>query len=58
MRDDGVAVLMATHDLFRSREVGTRIGIMKRGVLVDQFKTEDVSHTELEKIYLEHMRVD
>ena len=52
LRDEGVAVLMATHDLFRSREVGTRIGIMKRGVLVKEFNAADVSHNELEQIYI------
>ena len=55
LRDEGVAVLMATHDLFRSREIATRIGIMKRGELVDQFKASDVSHNDLERIYLQHM---
>jgi ABC-2 type transport system ATP-binding protein len=55
LREKGVAVLMATHDLFRSREVGTRIGIMKRGTLVAQFDAADVSHNELERIYLEQM---
>ncbi len=55
LREEGVAVLMATHDLFRSREVGTRIGIMKRGTLVAQLQAADVSHTDLERIYLEHM---
>lgn len=56
LRDDGVAVLMATHDLFRSREIATRIGIMKRGELVAQLNASDVSHTDLERLYLEHMR--
>ena len=55
LRDEGVAVLMATHDLFRSREVATRIGIMKRGQLVAELLAADVSHTDLERIYLEHM---
>ncbi len=55
LRDEGVAVLMATHDLFRSREVGTRIGIMKHGELVAQLDAADVSHTDLEQIYLQHM---
>ena len=55
LRDEGVAVLMATHDLFRSREIASRIGIMKRGELVDQFEAKDVSHTDLERIYLQHM---
>ena len=56
LREEGVAVLMATHDLFRSREIASRIGIMKRGVLVDQIDAASVSHTDLENIYLEHMR--
>lgn len=55
LREQGVAVLMATHDLFRSREVGTRIGIMKHGVLVAELDAAQVSHTDLEQIYLEHM---
>ena len=55
LREDGVAVLMATHDLFRSREVGTRIGIMKHGQLVAELDASDISHTDLERIYLEHM---
>lgn len=55
LREEGVGVLMATHDLFRSREVGTRIGIMKQGELVVQFDAGDVTHTDLERIYLEHM---
>ena len=28
---------------------------MKRGELVDQFKASDVSHNDLERIYLQHM---
>ena len=55
LSEEGVAVLMATHDLFRSREVATRIGIMKRGELVAQIHAADVSHTDLERVYLEHM---
>lgn len=55
LREEGVAVLMATHDLFRSREVGTHIGIMKHGELVARLDAADVSHTDLERIYLEHM---
>lgn len=51
----GVAVLMATHDLFRAKESGTRVGIMKRGRMVSQLRTEDIGHADLERIYLEHM---
>ena len=51
----GVAIFMTTHDLFRAKETGTRVGIMKRGRLVDTFDTEGLQHTDLERIYLEHM---
>jgi ABC-2 type transport system ATP-binding protein len=52
---DGVAVLMATHDLFRAKESGTRVGIMKQGRLVRTLETTEVGHADLERIYLEHM---
>lgn len=55
MKSLGVATLMATHDLFRSKETGTHIGIMKQGLLLESFKTDDVSFESLEKMYLQHM---
>lgn len=55
LSEDGVGVLMATHDLFRAREIATRIGIMKQGELVTEFAAADVTHQQLEQTYLEHM---
>ena len=55
MKNRGVATLMATHDLFRAKETGTHIGIMKQGVLVEQFLTDDVTFKDLEELYLKHM---
>jgi ABC-2 type transport system ATP-binding protein len=52
----GVAILMATHDLFRAKESGTRVGIMKHGVLVETIDTQELSHRDLEALYLAHMR--
>lgn len=51
----GVAVLMATHDLFRAKESGSRVGIMKSGRLVTTLNTAELGHSDLEKIYLEHV---
>jgi ABC-2 type transport system ATP-binding protein len=51
----GVAVLMATHDLFRAKESGTRVGIMRHGALRATLQTEEINHADLERIYLEHM---
>ena len=51
----GVAVLMATHDLFRAKESGTRVGIKRHGKLVATLDTRDIGHADLERIYLDHM---
>jgi ABC-2 type transport system ATP-binding protein len=55
LKSDGAAILMATHDLFRAKETGTRIGIMREGRLVREMTTDEASHADLERIYLEHM---
>ena len=54
----GVAVLMATHDLFRAKEVGHRVGIMRSGRLVDTLGTDSIAHQDLESLYLRHMHGD
>lgn len=55
MKNDGVAILMATHDLFRAKEVSTHIGIMRSGVLENYSSSTNVSLKELESIYLDIM---
>lgn len=55
LSEKGVAILMTTHDLFRARETGTRIGIMRDGVLRREFNVGDVKHDELEQVYLEQV---
>jgi ABC-2 type transport system ATP-binding protein len=54
--DQGMAVLMATHDLFNAKQVADRIGIMKSGRLVEEFDARTVQHDELEQKYLAHAR--
>ncbi len=55
-RDRGVAVLTTTHDLFHAKQTGTRIGIMRQGQLVEQLYSHELSHADLEALYLEHMK--
>ena len=50
---NGTAVLMATHDIFRAKEVANRIGIMKGGNLVSVIDAKEISANELEKLYLQ-----
>jgi ABC-2 type transport system ATP-binding protein len=55
MKARGVATLMATHDLFRSKDTGTHIGIMKQGRLIENLPTSELSFRDLEQLYLAHM---
>ncbi len=55
MAEKKVAILMATHDLFRAKQTGTHIGIMNAGVLVDSMHVSTVGSTELEELYMSHM---
>ena len=56
MREKGAAILMATHDLFRAKESGTHIGIMKSGRLIHSLKSDEIKLQELEQLYLETMK--
>lgn len=50
---DGRSVFMATHDIFNAVNVGTRIGIMRKGELVHTLNAKDISAVDLQKLYLE-----
>ncbi len=52
----GVAILMATHDLFRAREDATRVGILLDGRLAAEYAGNDIRNSDLEKLYLKHLR--
>lgn len=55
LAEEGATILMASHDIFRVREVCHRIGILKKGALIKELKSEAVSANELEQLYLEFM---
>ena len=55
-RAAGMAILMATHDLFNALQVADRIGILRDGHLVAQFDAADIDHAQLERMYLLHAR--
>jgi ABC-2 type transport system ATP-binding protein len=52
LSDQGMTVLMVTHDLFRAKEVAHRIGIMRQGHLVEVCQAADMSHRGLEETYM------
>ena len=53
LASEGTTIFMATHDIFRAKEVADRIGIMKRGNLISEINTDEISANELEKLYLQ-----
>jgi len=55
LRNEGKAILMSTHDIFRAKEIADTVGIMNSGRLALQRKTADLPGTDLETLYLEHM---
>ena len=56
LASEGAAILMASHDIFRVREVCDRIGILRNEQLVKELASEEVSANELEQLYLEYMQ--
>lgn len=55
LRNEGVAMLMATHDIFRAKDVANRIGIMKDGRLVNVLDNNRniLQAKEIEELYLQ-----
>ncbi|HUI30357.1 MAG TPA: ABC transporter ATP-binding protein [Candidatus Acidoferrales bacterium] len=58
LRNEGRAILMSTHDIFRAKEIADVVGIMKEGVLITEKTKEDIDREDLEKSYLRYMGVD
>ncbi|MEO1712439.1 MAG: ABC transporter ATP-binding protein, partial [Bacteroidota bacterium] len=56
LANEGATILMASHDIFRVREVCHRIGILKQGKMVKELESQAVSANELETLYLEFMK--
>jgi ABC-2 type transport system ATP-binding protein len=55
LRDEGKAILMTTHDIFRAREIADRVGIMNRGRLIRIIPREDLEHEDLTKLYINYV---
>ena len=56
LRDNGKSILMCTHDIFRTKTIADRVGIMKEGRLVMLRTREEFLEEDLEKIYIDYMQ--
>lgn len=55
LRDEGKAILMSTHDIFRAKEIASTVGILSSGRLVMQRTAAELAGENLERLYLHHM---
>lgn len=55
LRDEGKAILMSTHDIFRAKQIADTIGIMNRGQLVMERSVADLADQNLEELYVQYM---
>ena len=55
LREEGKAIWMTTHDIFRAKEIADRLGIMVEGRMVQELKREDLEQEDLEKLYVEYV---
>jgi ABC-2 type transport system ATP-binding protein len=56
LKEEGKAIFMSTHDIFRAKAIADRVGIMKEGRLVMIRTKEEFFEEDLEKIYLDYMQ--
>jgi ABC-2 type transport system ATP-binding protein len=56
LKEGGKAILIATHDIFRAKDIGDRVGIMKEGRLVMERTRQELVYEDLVKIYIDYMR--
>jgi ABC-2 type transport system ATP-binding protein len=48
----GMAILMATHDLYRIKEVATRVGVLHAGRIEREIDPQTTEHATLEQVYI------
>lgn len=58
LKAEGKAILMSTHDIFRTKELCDRVGIMKGGRLIMERSRQELEMVDLNRIYMDYMRAD
>ena len=51
----GVAILMATHDLYHIKEVATRVGFLRGGRIASEIDPQTTDHAMLEQLYISEL---
>lgn len=56
LKQEGKAIFMCTHDIFRAKAIADKVGIMKDGRLVMMRTRKEFLEDDLERIYLDYMQ--
>lgn len=56
LRNEGKAIMMVTHDIFRVKECSDNMGIMAGGNFVLRMSKEEFLHADLNEIYLNYIQ--
>ena len=57
LRDEGKAIFMTTHDIFRAKAIADRVGIMSQGQLRRIISREEAAQANLEQLYMEYIEM-
>lgn len=55
LRNEGKAILMSTHDIFRAKEIADTVAIMNRGRILLEEPVSKLANQDLEQLYLQYM---
>ncbi len=55
LREEGKAILMSTHDIFRAKRLADQVGIINEGRLVMQKSRAELVDEDLEKLYVHYI---
>ena len=55
LRQEGKAIWMTTHDIYRAKEIADRVGIMVAGRLVQVLTREELQQHDLEALYVQYV---
>ena len=55
LKGEGKAIFMSSHDIFRSKIIADRVGIMHSGNLVKIIRREEMERVDLEELYLKYI---
>ncbi len=56
LKAEGKAILMSSHDIFRVQAIADRVGIMRRGQMLELIERQDMGARDLQQVYLDYMK--